>query len=709
MDSEDQKPSADELQRYIDQSGAEDSNALDNNKYHPETSISDELDSPDLEPCIDTTDHFGVNSNTSADLSYDLDNERTQSLSNIVSVIALKRGTGKGYVIQDYVFIRDRTRNGNMYLKCRNRSCKARAIISRLNQVSLAGSRHDPLCHPSGPVKSCSYPRQKLPCPEEITSPAFPTEPGSLNLTEVSAAEYQELEEIQRANYHQPRSSVSFGQSSAVFQNQETSNAGCSNINGNGLVQNTSLYHQQSASKGTSSAVPASLSQQLSSTPIYPSMTWKRNASLEDTNVASTTCPYPVRLNSVGGESLRLPATRTHTQHTQSHSQSIQAILRSFRDIRQTVSHLKTQQNFPALKNDLIVRAARGDRTERVPVWVMRQAGRYLPEFQACRREHDFFEICQTPELACEVTLQPIRRFELDAAIIFSDILVIPQVLGIQVEMISGKGLVFDNLLTSPSDLERLNSDVDVAEALSYVFDAITLTRHRLQGKVPLIGFSGAPWTLMGYCIEGTGNSMTLSKAKKWLYAHPEHSHKFLQLLTDKTVDYLVGQVLAGAQLLQVFDSNVGVLGHDLFLTFSLPYLTQIVTKVKSTLREANIDPVPMIVFAKGAHHAIKELSESGYDVVSLDWTMQPEVARATASTDVSLQGNLDPCAMYGSKEEIQQLVGKMLSRFGTQRYIANLGHGVYPDFDPENVGTFIDSIHEQSEAINKKNGEKKL
>ncbi|XP_022097152.1 uroporphyrinogen decarboxylase-like isoform X2 [Acanthaster planci] len=375
----------------------------------------------------------------------------------------------------------------------------------------------------------------------------------------------------------------------------------------------------------------------------------------------------------------------------------------NFRACETAMGGREKATNFPPLKNDLILRAARGEKTERVPVWVMRQAGRYLPEFQATRKEHDFFEICQTPELSCEVTLQPIARFDLDAAIIFSDILVIPQVLGIHVEMISGKGLVFDNTLNCPEDLARLKSDVDVTEALSYVFDAITLTRRRLEGKVPLIGFSGAPWTLMGYCIEGTGNSTTLSKAKKWLYVYPEQSHKFLRLLTDKIVDYLVGQVLAGAQLLQVFDSNVGVLGYDLFMTFALPYLKEIVTRVKSTLRETNTEPVPMIVFAKGCHYAIEELSKTGYDVVSLDWTIHPEVARSQAASAVSLQGNLDPCAMYGSKDDIEGLVGKMLNRFGTQRYIANLGHGVYPDFDPEHVRTFIDTVHAQSEAINKR------
>lgn len=356
---------------------------------------------------------------------------------------------------------------------------------------------------------------------------------------------------------------------------------------------------------------------------------------------------------------------------------------------------------FPVLQNDLILRAARGEKIERVPVWLMRQAGRYLPEFREMRAEHNFFEVCQTPELACEVTLQPIRRFELDAAIIFCDILVIPQALGLTVEMIPGKGPSFPEPLGSPDDLSRLNTSVDVDVALKYVFEAITLTRQRLEGKVPLIGFSGAPWTLMAYCIEG-GGSNTFSKAKKWLYTQPEASHKLLQILTRTIVDYLVGQVAAGAQLLQVFDSHAGALGYDMFCKFCLPYLQQIAQEVKEKVRARSLEPVPMIVFAKGANYAIRELAKSDYDVMSLDWDIQPQVARSQAGTDLSFQGNLDPCALYSSKEEISSYVAKMLEQFGTQRYIANLGHGIYPDFNPEHVGAFIDSVHRHSERMNK-------
>ncbi|XP_077867562.1 uroporphyrinogen decarboxylase-like [Saccoglossus kowalevskii] len=205
-------------------------------------------------------------------------------------------------------------------------------------------------------------------------------------------------------------------------------------------------------------------------------------------------------------------------------------------------------QNFPQLKNDLILRAARGEKTEKTPVWVMRQAGRYLPEFKEMRAENEFFHVCQTPSLACEVTLQPIKRFDLDAAIIFSDILVIPQALGLEVQMIPGKGPTFDDPITKVSDLGRLKKNVDVNESLGYVFEAISLTRHKLEGKVPLIGFAGSPWTLMSYSIEG-GGSTTFSSSKAWLYQNVDASHQFLQLITDVTVDFLVGQVLAGAQV----------------------------------------------------------------------------------------------------------------------------------------------------------------
>ncbi|XP_064372195.1 uroporphyrinogen decarboxylase isoform X3 [Dromaius novaehollandiae] len=312
-------------------------------------------------------------------------------------------------------------------------------------------------------------------------------------------------------------------------------------------------------------------------------------------------------------------------------------------------------KGFPKLKNDTFLRAARGEETEYTPVWCMRQAGRYLPEFRETRAAQDFFATCRSPKVCCELTLQPLRRFPLDAAIIFSDILVVPQALGMDVVMAPGKGPTFPEPLKEVEDLLKLRQKVDVTAELGYVFQAITLTRHSLEGKVPLIGFSGAPWTLMSYMIEG-GGSTTMAKAKSWLYRHPDASHRLLRLLADVITDYLVGQVAAGAQ----------------------------------------------IVFAKDAHYALGDLACAGYEVVGLDWTIRPQEARAQVGKDITLQGNLDPCALYSPKEKIGELVKKMLEGFGTQRYIANLGHGLYPDMSPEHVGAFVEAVHAHSRHVNK-------
>lgn len=354
--------------------------------------------------------------------------------------------------------------------------------------------------------------------------------------------------------------------------------------------------------------------------------------------------------------------------------------------------------NFPVLKNDLVLRAVRGEWTERTPVWIMRQAGRYLPEFREFRTRHDFFTICQTPEFACEVTLQPIRRFEFDASIIFSDILVIPQALGMTVEMVPGKGPHFPEPLKEPSDLDKLDKSVNVKERLDYVMRAITLTRHKLEGKVPLFGFSGAPWTLMSYMIEG-GGSTTQSKAKKWLYAHSASSRELLKLLTDVVVDYLVAQAGAGAQLLQVFESHAGILGPGLFQKFALPCLRRIAKEVKERLVSSGVEVPPLVIFAKDAHFALEEISASGYDLMGLDWSVPP--AEGRRRTNITLQGNLDPCALYAPKDELWKLTEEMLRGFGTQKLVANLGHGIYPDMDPDHVQHFITAVHAISEKIN--------
>jgi len=349
------------------------------------------------------------------------------------------------------------------------------------------------------------------------------------------------------------------------------------------------------------------------------------------------------------------------------------------------------------MKNYLILRAAKGEKVERVPVWAMRQAGRYLPEFREVRAEAEFFKVCRTPELACEVTLQPLRRFDFDASIIFSDILVVPQALGMTVEMIPGKGPSFPEPLITPEDMAKLDWKCNVKKSLKYVYDAITLTRMKIDGQCPLIGFTGAPWTLMAYMIEG-GGSKTYSKSKKWLYVYPEASQKLLQLLADVCTDHLVSQICAGAQMVQVFDSHAGMLGPATFAKFALPYLRYISKKTKEMLKEKGVEPVPMVVFAKDTHYALEELADSGYDVVSLDWTIKPKHARSQCGEKVTLQGNLDPCALYASKEEIAENAKQLVKEFGTQRWIANLGHGMYPDHDPEHLGAYIDAVHKYSE-----------
>ncbi|KAF8985673.1 Uroporphyrinogen decarboxylase in heme biosynthesis [Entomortierella lignicola] len=335
---------------------------------------------------------------------------------------------------------------------------------------------------------------------------------------------------------------------------------------------------------------------------------------------------------------------------------------------------------FPELKNDLILRAARGEDIERVPVWIMRQAGRYLPG--------------ETPELATKVTIQPIDRYDglLDAAIIFSDILVVPQALGIEVKMDPAKGPILPNPIVDPQDMrDRLKKKVNVHKDLQYVFDAITMTRHALEGRVPLIGFVGGPWTLMAYMIEGNGNRM-LSKAKGWLYEYPEESMELLQRITDVIVDFLVGQVHAGAQMLQVFESFSGDLGPRDFDLFTLPYLTQIVKRVKSELGSG---AVPMTIFAKGSWYSLNALSSIGYDVVSLDWTVDPEDALEISAGRVTLQGNLEPFVLLGSDVVIRAETEKMIRRFGpSSRYIANLGHGIPSNVRLEAVEMFLKIVH---------------
>jgi uroporphyrinogen decarboxylase len=350
------------------------------------------------------------------------------------------------------------------------------------------------------------------------------------------------------------------------------------------------------------------------------------------------------------------------------------------------------------LKNDRLIRAALGKQVDRAPVWIMRQAGRYLPEFRAVRKTADFFTMCQTPELACEVTLQPLRRFPtLDAVIIFSDILVIPQAMGMEVLMVPGKGPVLPKPLLDPEDLGRLDFRPDVEGKLSYLLDAINLTRRRVQGKVPVIGFVGGPWTLMCYMTEGSG-SKTWSKAKTWLWKYPEASHTLLTAITDLIVEVLVAQYWAGAQLLQVFESWAGDLSPEHFESFLAPCLRRIAAEVRRRLPSTEDAGPPLVVFPKGANASLHLVAGMEYDVVAVDWTVPIEEAM-TALPGKTVQGNLDPSVLYAPPEVIKEQATQLARTVGARPWVANLGHGMQPGHDPERLRAYIESVQAASET----------
>lgn len=330
----------------------------------------------------------------------------------------------------------------------------------------------------------------------------------------------------------------------------------------------------------------------------------------------------------------------------------------------------------------------------------MRQAGRYLPEYHEAKGGRDFFECCRSPEIASTLTLQPIDRYDglVDAAIIFSDILVIPQAMGMTVEMIDKKGPHFPEPLQSPDDGQYekvMAKKVDVKAELDYVYKAISLTRFKLKGRVPLIGFCGAPWTLLCYMVEGGGSKLFV-QSKKWVYKYPKESQALLQKIAEICVEYLALQVAAGAQMIQVFDSWAGELSPATFASHSLPYLRHISANLPKRLQEMGLEPVPMTVFAKGAWYALDDLCNSGYNVVGLDWLHDPAEAMRIANGRVTIQGNADPGMLYGGPSAITPTVEKMVEGFkkGKQGWICNLGHGVTPFVDPENLKFFFEEIH---------------
>ena len=335
------------------------------------------------------------------------------------------------------------------------------------------------------------------------------------------------------------------------------------------------------------------------------------------------------------------------------------------------------------LQNDLLLRTLRGEATERTPVWMMRQAGRYLPDYLKLKAKYSFFERVQNPELATAITLQPIDQVGVDAAIIFSDILVIPQAMGLEVQMIEGRGPVLPDPIKTISDLNRIHIP-DTDETLGYVFDALKLTKTELNGRVPLIGFAGAPWTILCYMVQGKG-SKTFDEAKEFCYTQPETAHRLLQMITDTTISYLKGQVKAGVNVIQIFDSWGGLLGPSDFEHISLQYIRQIVNALK--------EEVLVIIFAKGAWHSLESMAATGAHGLGIDWCISPQLARKFSGNNVTLQGNFDPAKLLAPIPVIKKEVNEMMAAFGKGKHIANLGHGILPNVPVDHARAFVDAV----------------
>lgn len=335
------------------------------------------------------------------------------------------------------------------------------------------------------------------------------------------------------------------------------------------------------------------------------------------------------------------------------------------------------------LQNDLLLKALAGTPVPRPPVWMMRQAGRFLPDYIKLRDKYSFFERCQTPALATEITVMPVDQVGVDAAIIFSDILVVPQAMGMEVQLIEKLGPLLPQPIKTAADLDRIVIP-DVKDRLSYVMEALTLTKQTLAGRVPLIGFAGAPWTLLCYMVQGKG-SKTFDEAKAFCYQQPAVAHELLNRITETTIAYLKAQVEAGADVVQIFDSWGGLLSPKDFEEFSLQYIRRIVAALQGV--------APVIVFAKGAWFALEEMAATGAQGLGLDWCIKPELARQFAGPGVTLQGNFDPAQLMRPIPEITRSVHEMIRAFGPQRYIANLGHGILPNIPVDHAKAFIEAV----------------
>lgn len=342
------------------------------------------------------------------------------------------------------------------------------------------------------------------------------------------------------------------------------------------------------------------------------------------------------------------------------------------------------------IQNDLILRAAKRQRVERTPVWFMRQAGRYLPAYREVRSKVDFLTLCKTPELAAEVTIQPVDIIGVDAAIIFSDILVVPEAMGMNLVIDENRGGPrFTNPIRSRHEIDLLQ-DIDPEHELRYVLDAIHLTKNELRGRVPLIGFSGSPWTLLTYMVEGTG-SKNFRHTKELIYNNPNDAHALLDRLAVVIAKYLGAQIAAGADIVQIFDTWGGILTPDAFEEFSLAYIKQIISALKR-------DSEPVIVFCKGCSHSLEKIVDTGAEVIGLDWVFDIGHARSIINGRASLQGNMDPTILYSNPDRIRQEVRSILDKYGpSPGHIFNLGHGVLPDVPVDNVKVFVDTVKSES------------
>ena len=349
----------------------------------------------------------------------------------------------------------------------------------------------------------------------------------------------------------------------------------------------------------------------------------------------------------------------------------------------------------PAMQNDTLLRALMREPTPYTPVWIMRQAGRYLPEYNETRRKAgSFLALAKTPELACEVTLQPLRRFALDAAIIFSDILTVPDAMGLGLYFAEGEGPKFERPLRDEKAIAAL-AEPDLAK-LRYVFDAISLTRRELGGRVPLIGFSGSPYTLACYMVEG-GGSDDFRLVKSMMYARPELLHRILDINARAVAAYLNAQVAAGAQVLMIFDTWGGSLAHDAYAQFSLAYSKRVIAALQ---RQAEGRRVPVILFTKGGGMWLEAMADSGADALGIDWQTDLAAARRRVGSRVALQGNLDPMALFGTVEAIEREAERVLSAYGPgPGHVFNLGHGVSQHTPPEHVQALVEAVHSRSLA----------